>query len=353
MEPLNDIIIGHHTVGINKPPLIIAEIGVNHNGNISLAYELVDAAKETGADIVKFQTFKAEKLAFANTPKVEYQKRSEPGKNESHYEMLKRLELSFEETSNIKAYCDKIGISFMSTPYDAQCVNFLNEIDVPAFKVASADLVDYRIHQAIAKTNKPVIQSVGMCEVEEIKKWKQLYEENYPIILLQCTANYPSDPKNSNLKVIESLREEFAVHTGFSDHTPNEYSAFLSVAMKSVVVERHFTLDCNMDGPDHKASTEPEAFKKYCDSIKLAYEILGDEEKSVISEERGMRSVSRKGVYLANDVKDGQPLSENDLIFRRPSTAISPLDVVNYIGKKVNKTISKDLELKIEDLLIE
>jgi N,N'-diacetyllegionaminate synthase len=353
MASLNDIIIDKHIIGVGKKPLIIAEIGVNHNGCINLAKQLIDAAKNCGADVVKFQTFKAERLASQETPKVDYQKRSEPQKSESHFEMLKRLELSFEDTDMLKKYCDKLGVTFMSTPYDIECVEFLNEIGVSAYKVASADLVDYRIHRAIQATKKPVIQSVGMCDYSEIEDWLKLYEKGYPIVLLQCTANYPSDPNNSNLRVIEELRKKFNLQTGFSDHTSDDRSAFLSVAMGSVVIERHFTLDCKMDGPDHKASTEPTEFKQYCESVHSAYRIMGSNEKFVVAEEKGMRSVSRKGVYLSRDLEKGEVLKESDIKFQRPSTKYSPLQIMSFLGSRANKPIKKNMTLLREDFDLE
>ncbi len=353
MATLSDIIIDKHVIGVGRKPLIIAEIGVNHNGSVDLAKRLIDEAKKCGADVVKFQTFKAENLASQETPKVDYQKRSEPQKSESHFEMLKRLELSFDDTEQLKKYCDQNKITFMSTPYDRESVVFLDEIGVAAYKVASADLVDYRIHRAIRATKKPVIQSVGMCEYSEINDWLELYDKDYPIVLLQCTANYPSDPKNSNLRVIEALRNKFDIQTGFSDHTSDDRSAFLSVAMGSVVIERHFTLDCSMDGPDHKASTEPEAFKQYCESIDAAYRILGSNDKNIVAEEAGMRKVSRKGVYLARNLNDGDVVKESDLIFQRPSTEISPLQMMRLIGSKANKPLQKGTPLLKEDLKFE
>lgn len=340
--------IGPFSIGDGLKPVIIAEIGVNHNGSVELAKELIVAAKNTGADIVKFQTFKAENLAAKDTPKVDYQKKNASNETESHFEMLKKLELSYADTKMLKEFCEHENILFMSTPYDIEGVEFLDSIGTLAFKGASADLVDYRLQEAMRKTGKPIIQSVGMTRIDELELFLQQYPETYPLILLQCTSNYPSDPRNSNLNTIKMMREKYGILSGFSDHTPNSLSAVLSVAAGACVIERHFTLDCTMDGPDHKASTEPGAFKAYVDEIQEAYEIMGRAEKVVAEEEMGMRRVSRKGVYLKRDVSIGENLSDDLFYFRRPSTEVSPLELPSLMDKVFNCDIKCDSALKRE-----
>jgi N,N'-diacetyllegionaminate synthase len=322
----------------NIYPYIIAEAGVNHNGSIDLAFELIRQAKTCGADAVKFQTFKAEKLARTSTPKVPYQTVDAPDAVESHFDMLKKLELSEEQTQSLKVCCDEVGIEFMSTPYDPESVDFLYRLGSRRIKVASADLVDFRIQEAVRNTGLMVIQSVGMATLEEIDAWNKdykLFNSNYPRILLQCTSNYPSDPKNANLRVLQTLKDRYSLAVGFSDHTPNNKSAILSVAMGATVIEKHFTLDKTMPGPDHKASADPIDFKLYCQELKEATEILGSSEKFVVDEEMAMRSISRKGVYSARALKKGQKISMADVCFFRPGNLMDMHTFKSLLGKEI------------------
>lgn len=332
-------------------PFIIAEAGVNHNGDLGLAFELAKQAKACGADAVKYQTYKAEKLAGAQTPKVPYQLESAPSEEESHLEMLKKLELSFEATEKVKTYCDEIGIEFMSTPYDPESVEFLHQIQVQRMKVASADLGDFQIQRAIRKTGLPVIQSVGMATWEEIDHWNQSYEneiKGYPRILLQCTSNYPSDPFNANLKTMAVMRDAFGVDVGFSDHTPDDRAAILSVAMGAVVIEKHFTLDKTMEGPDHKASVDPKELRDYIQHIRDSVKILGVKSKKVADEEMNMRHISRKGVFAARPLKAGEVLGEADFVFRRPGQWMSMFEYDRLEKKELQRDVEEGEALKGE-----
>lgn len=333
--------------------LIIAEAGVNHNGDINLAYELVIKAKECGADAVKFQTFKAEKLAGKETPKVPYQTVDRSESEESHFEMLKRLELSEEDTIKVKKCCDENEIEFMSTPYDIEGVDFLSRIGSKRLKVASADLVDFRIQRAVRATGLPVIQSMGMATEEEVIQWHRDYLSEAPIqhrTLLQCTSNYPSDPFNSNVRAMKAIGEKLGVDYGFSDHTPDERGAVLAVALGAKVIEKHFTLDKSMEGPDHRASVNPSELSAYVQAIRDAEIILGSEHKSVCQEEMDMRRISRKGAFAKRALELGSLVTEGDFDFHRPGTAMDMGGFLSSVGKRLKKGIEAGEALSQEHI---
>ena len=289
---------------------IIAEIGVNHNGNINMAKQLIDHAVECGANAVKFQSFFASKLASINTPKVDYQLRHSP-KSQSHYEMLKELELSFSDQHLLKVYCESKGILFSSTPYDVESAKFLHEeLDVAFFKTASADITDPLLHSYISSTNKPVIISTGMATLGDIENVLNFYPTNFRanICLLQCTSNYPCSDLSLNLSVLNSLRSAFHTSVGFSDHSSSLEASIVAVALGANVIEKHFTLDTDLPGPDHAASIPPEDFKSYIQSIRKATRMLGSPIKSPQPEELQMASVSRKAIVLSKPVQTGEIL---------------------------------------------
>lgn len=316
---------------------IIAEIGVNHNGSISMAKELIDRAAECGANAVKFQSFFASKLASTNTPKVDYQLRHS-SKSQSHYEMLKELELSFSDQHLLKEYCDSNGILFSSTPYDVESAKFLNvNLDIPFFKTASADIVDPFLHNYIASTNKPVIISTGMASLGEIENVLGFYPLSYRdnICLLQCTSNYPCSDSSMNLSVLNSLRNAFHTSVGFSDHSSSLEASIVAVALGAKVIEKHFTLDTDLPGPDHAASITPTQLSFYIQSIRKATTILGSPIKSPQPEELQMASVSRKAIVLSKPVHSGEILTNTSITLQRPaSQGISPTYLPEILGKQ-------------------
>ena len=276
---MNDI---NYFKNINRL-LLIAEIGVNHNGNIKLAKELINSAIQSGADAVKFQTYRTECLVSQKTPKVAYQELTTPA-SENHFQMLKNLELSFDEHLTLKNYCDSKSIKFLSTPYDVECASFLHEeLDIQMFKTASADLIDLPLHDYIASTGKPSIISVGMATIDEIEQTLEIYKKakNSNIILLHCVSNYPCTPSSLNLRNLCTLQDSFDLPVGFSDHSLGSEAATLSVALGAKVIEKHFTLNKNLEGPDHLASSNPDEFKILKNSIRLAEIMLGSKEKNV------------------------------------------------------------------------
>ena len=335
-----------------KKTYIIAEIGVNHNGNIELAKKLINCAVKSGANAVKFQSYNAEKLANPNTPKVNYQVINSQEKNETHFQMLKKYELSKEEHILLKNYCDDSNIDFLSTPYDVDNARFLNNLDVKMFKTASADIVDFQLHRYISSTYKPVIISTGMSNIKEIKSILEYYDkEKNSIILLHCVSNYPCSINSVNLNSICFLRDYFKLPVGYSDHSSELLVPLLSIALNSKVIEKHFTLDKSMKGPDHKASSTPDEFANLVKQVRKSEKILGNFSKEVKDEEFDMRMISRKSIYLNKKVLKSQVISEDDFMLRRPGVGLNPLEINNFIGKKYKITKNKGDLLTIEDIL--
>ena len=333
-----------------KSVYIIAEAGVNHNGNINIAKDLIDKAKYVGADAVKFQSYKANKLANVNTPKVKYQKLNAINSDETHLEMLQRYELSEDDHINLKNYCDKKNIDFLSTPYDVESAKLLTRLNVKMFKVASADLVDFQLHKYISSTYKPVIISTGMSSLDEIEKTLKIYDlKKSSIILLHCVSNYPCSIKSINLNSIALLNNYFKLPVGYSDHSSDYITASISVALSSKVYEKHLTLNKKMEGPDHKASANPEEFLNIVNEIRKTEIILGNYSKSIKKEELEMRKISRKSLYLARNVKYSQYVKESDFNLKRPGIGISPLEIPNIVGKTYLRDISEGELLKKED----
>lgn len=316
---------------------IIAEIGVNHNGDVALAKDMVKQAKACGADMVKFQTYSADRLAARSTPKVPYQLRtSDP--NQSHHAMLKKLELSREAHMEIKAFCDRLGIEFCSTAYSYEDAEFLNELGISTFKVASADIIDRKLHEFIAGTGKECLLSVGMATIEEIAAALELYDYRNArnrVVLLHCVSAYPAQPSDLNLHVMENLREKFGCLVGFSDHTKGVECAIASAALGACVIEKHFTLDKTMPGPDHAASSTPEEFATLVNAVRIVEKALGDGIKRICRSEEEMRAVSRKSIVAAVDLPAGCALTDRDITFRRPGSGISPMQYPVLLGRSL------------------
>lgn len=331
---------------LNKT-FIIAEVGVNHNGDIFLAKKLVEAAKDAGADAVKFQTFTAATLVSPDTPKVRYQLSStQPG--ESHFDMLKRLELSKHDYVVLANHCSKLGIEFISTPYDIESAKFLFEIGVKFFKTASADLVDLPLQRFIADTGIPTIIATGMASLGEVERVVNIYRErnNENFVLLHAVSNYPCSDESLNLLAMKTLARAFSIPIGFSDHSEGFLAAALAIALSAKVIEKHFTLDKGMQGPDHKASSTPAEFFDLVCNIRRAEVMLGSSRKLCQAEEREMANVSRKSLTLARDVLKGDKLESADIQLMRPGTGVDSSFIDQFIGKTVCKDLSKGHQLK-------
>ena len=331
---------------------VIAEIGVNHNGDLDLAKRLIEAAKGARADAVKFQTFSAERLAIPETPKVTYQK--DNCKNEdSHFEMLKSLELSKQNQIELKIFCDALNIEFMSTPYDVKSAEFLHDIlKIKRFKTASADLVDATLHRYISKTGKPAIISTGMASLDEIRNTIDIYAHNQKelITLLHCTSNYPCSKSSMNLRVMHTLRDTFGVDIGYSDHSEGNTGAIVATALGATIIEKHMTLDKEMSGPDHKASVEPQELKELIKGIRQTESILGTDEKKIEAEEIEMRSISRKSIRAIHQIKEGDIIEEKDLILLRPGNGLTGNKLDLLVGKRANREIKMHELVTLSDI---
>lgn len=321
---------------------VIAEIGVNHNNNISLAKKLIKNAKLAGADAVKFQTFKAENLVLPGTRKVKYQLNSSKDK-EDHYQMIKKLELSYEDHKTLFKYCKKNKIIFLSTPYDVKSAKFLNKLGVRIFKTASADLIDYNLHNYLAKLKKPVIISTGMSSINDVKKTVQIYRKNknFNIALLHCVSNYPCSLKSINLNVLNSLKK-FGFIVGYSDHSDDILIPCLAVSAGSRIIEKHFTLKKNLKGPDHKASFNTRELKKMINQIRKTELVMGKKIKKIQPEELEMSKISKKSLYFNKNKKKGSKIKNTDLVSLRPGLGINPFSINKLIGKKLKRDIKKN-----------
>ena len=286
-----------------KKVFIIAEAGVNHNGQLDLAFQLVDKAVEIGADCVKFQTFKTENIVTKTSPKANYQMLV-TDKSESQFDMLKKLELQKEDFKKIKAYCSQKGIQFLSTPYNAEDADLLNELGVEAFKIASGQLVELPFLKHVARFGKQMIISTGMANLSEVFAAVQAIRSvgNNDIIVLQCNTDYPSKIEETNIKAMLTMRDSIGVRVGYSDHVPNNYACYAAVALGAEVIEKHFTLDKNMEGPDHSCSLEPIEFKELIQGVRNVEKCLGTGIKTPSQSEKnntyGMRRslVARKHI---------------------------------------------------------
>ena len=330
---------------------LIAEIGVNHNGNIGMAREMVLAAKRAGADAVKFQTFTAASLVTRSTPKVRYQQDT-TSRDESHYEMLHKLELSKAEHRDLVALCATLEIDFLSTPYDIESAQFLAELGVKMFKTASADLVDLPLQQYIASTGKPAIVATGMAGLGEVEQVVKIFENagNPNLALLHCVSNYPCSDHSLNLRAMKTLINAFGVPAGYSDHSEGFLAAVISVSMGAKVVEKHFTLGKTLPGPDHKASSTPDEFALLVQNVRRAECMLGSPRKARQAEECQMAEVSRKSLVLARAMCSGETLTLGDLRLMRPGTGIPANFLPHVEGRLVKSDLDALHQLRWTDL---
>ncbi|NBH70570.1 N-acetylneuraminate synthase [Clostridiaceae bacterium] len=327
--------------------LVIAEAGVNHNGNIEIAKKLIDAAKECGADVVKFQTFNPEKIASKYAKMAEYQKENLK-LEESQREMLGKLTLKKEEYLELAEYCHDIGIQFLSTPFEIESVRFLNDIQ-DIWKIPSGEITNYPYMVEIAKTGKDVILSTGMSTLEEVEEAFIVLKSNGAgkITLLHCTTNYPTPMKDVNLKAMLTLKEHFGYPVGYSDHTKGIEVPIAAVAMGAEVIEKHFTLDRNMEGPDHKASLEPDELKAMVRAIRNIEMALGDGIKVPSESEKRNIEVVRKSIIASQKICVGEKLSQDNITTKRPGTGISPMRWNEVIGTLAIRNFEEDELIEI------
>lgn len=316
--------------------LIIAEAGVNHNGSIDIAKRLIDKAVEAGADLIKFQTFKSEKLVSKSAKQAEYQQRNIGKKDESQYEMLKKLELSFEDHQKLILYCRERNIRFWSTAFDMESIDFLHSLNMGLWKIPSGEITNYPYLKKIASLHEPIILSTGMCELSDIEAaLNVLLKEGVckeDIIILHCNTEYPTPYNDVNLKAMVEIGNKFNIKIGYSDHTKGIEIPIAAVALGATVIEKHFTLNRNMEGPDHKASLEPNELKQMVTSIRNIEQALGTGHKEISDSERKNIAIARKSIVAACPIKKGEHLTEKNLIVKRPGTGINPMRWNELIG---------------------
>ena len=324
---------------------IIAEAGVNHNGKLELAYKLVDVAVEAGADAVKFQTFKPEKIVSRFAEKAEYQKET-TGLAESQLDMIKKLDLGYEAFAELKKYCAKKGIVFLSTPFDLDSIEFLDQLGLNIFKIPSGEITNLPYLRKVGLLNKQVIMSTGMADLKEVKEALDVLvlcgTDKEVITVLHCNTEYPTPFDDVNLKAMLTIRDELSVKVGYSDHTPGIEVPVAAVALGAEVIEKHFTLDKNMEGPDHRASLEPDELKAMVSAIRNIEKAMGNGIKRPAPSELKNKPIVRKSIVTAKDIRKGEPFSEENLTVKRPGTGISPMRWDEIIGQKAERNYKTD-----------
>lgn len=326
-----------------KKVLIIAEAGVNHNGDINLAKKLIEQAAKAGADVVKFQTFKANSCVSVSAKKAKYQLET-TAKEESQLEMIQKLELSYESHFELMKHCKKHGIAFLSTPFDLESVEFLRGLDLPYFKIPSGEITNLPYLKAVAKCKKRVLLSTGMANLGEIEAALTILRKNGTrnITLLHCNTEYPTPFEDVNLNALKTLKEAFKLEVGYSDHTEGIVASLGAVALGAVVIEKHFTLDKTMEGPDHRASLEFEELRTLCKGIRELEKALGSGIKKASKSEAKNKIIARKSLVAKRIIQKGEKFSEQNLTTKRPGSGISAMRYEEYLGKRALKTYKKD-----------
>lgn len=345
------VTISSRKIGPHQPIFIVAEAGVNHNGDPERARRLVDVAAAAGADAVKFQTFKAERLATHRAPKAGYQLQATDAK-ESQLEMLRQLELSEKDHRELMAHCRQKGILFLSTPFEEESADFLESLNLPAFKIPSGELTNLPFLAHVARKGRPMIVSTGMSTLEEVERGVRTIRENGSpeLILLHCVSNYPADPAEVNLRALATLAEAFQVPVGYSDHTTGIEIALAAAALGAVLIEKHFTLDRTLPGPDHRTSLEPAELADLVKGIRRVELALGHGEKVPAPVEAAISAVARKSLVAARALPAGTVLTRSDVAVKRPGTGISPAELQRILGKKVHRPFERDELFGWEDL---
>lgn len=332
-----------------KHVLIIAEAGVNHNGSIEMAKQLIDAAAIAGVDYVKFQTFKAEKLVTKEAKQAEYQQRN--AADDSQYAMLKKLELSQAQHEELVSYCKQKGVRFLSTAFDLESIEYLHSLHLGVWKIPSGEITNYPYLKKIAQYGEPVIMSTGMCSMDDVEQAIHVLLKNgltkEQITLLHCNTEYPTPMQDVNLRAMLQMKEKFGVRVGYSDHTKGIEVPIAAVALGAEVIEKHFTLDRNLSGPDHKASLEPNELKTMVDAIRNIEQALGDGQKHVSESERKNVGIVRKSIVAACEIKQGELLTEDNLTTKRPGIGISPMRWDEVIGTKAIRDFAEDEMIEI------
>jgi len=344
-----EIIIKNKVVSPKSRTFVIAEAGVNHGGNMEIAKKLIDLAVEAKTDAVKFQTFKTENLILSDIQKASYQKDTTDA-GESQYDMLKRLEVTREQNLELKQYCIDKGIIFLTTPFDEESLEELDELDLPAYKVASTDTTNLPFLAKIAKKGKPIFLSTGMSYLSEVRlALETIYEYNKDVVLLQCTANYPIQDNEANLAVINTYRCNFDILLGYSDHSIGVGAAPFAIPMGAKVVEKHFTLSKVDEGPDHAASLSPEELIDFVKTVRRVDAYMGSEIKEPSLSEHNTRKSLQKCMVASQNIKKGDFFSEENIVAKRTGgVGISPIDYASIIERKSNRNYKKNEVVSID-----
>lgn len=332
--------------------LIIAEAGVNHNGDIAIAKQLVDVAAESGADYVKFQTFNPEESVSHTAPQASYQLEN-TGVQETQLEMVRKLELSQANHYDLIDYCEQKKINFLSTGFDLSSIKFLRKLDLGLFKVPSGEITNLPLLELVGSYNQPTILSTGMSNIDEIEDAINVLENSglheSKIALLHCTTEYPAPLKEVNLRVLKTLKDTFNKKIGYSDHTLGTLVPIAAVSMGASIIEKHFTLSRSMQGPDHKASLEPSELKKMIESIRNVELVLGSKEKHITKSEKKNRLVARKSLVAALPIKKGSSFTRENLTAKRPGTGISPMKLMEILDHKASRDFDLNELIELDE----
>ncbi|MDR3246393.1 MAG: N-acetylneuraminate synthase [Prevotellaceae bacterium] len=334
---------------MNNKTIIIAEAGVNHNASVQLAKKMIDVAVAANVDYVKFQVGIPELIVSKFAQKANYQKQTTGGG--SQIEMIKKITLSFDEHKELKSYCDSLNVKYLCTPFDLPSIDFLQSISIPFFKIPSGEITNYPYLKKIAQTHKPIILSTGMSDMNDIQNAINILTKNgidkNEITILHCNTEYPTPFEDVNLRAMQTIAEKFKVKVGYSDHTLGIEVPIAAVALGATVIEKHFTLDRSMEGPDHKASLEPDELKAMVSAIRNVEKALGNKDKTVTESERKNMEIARKSIVAFSDIKKGDVFTEDNITVKRPGNGISPMQWDNVIGKMAVRDFSEDELIEI------
>ena len=332
-----NIKISNKNIGNSFPTFFIAEAGLNHNGDVDLAKKMIDASSTVGADAIKFQTYKSENFLSENS---------------EYFDFFKNVELSFEEFKEIKKYADNLDMIFISTPFDFESADYLKKINVPGFKIASSDMTNLPLIGHIAKMNLPIILSTGLATIDEIDESVKLCNSlgNNQISILHCVADYPAPPEETNLRAMESIKEKFHVPVGYSDNGESTLVDEVAVSLGANIIEKHFTLDKNLEGPDHSFSIEPTNLKSLISRIRLIEKIRGNGIKSPTKSEIKNKPAIRKSIFALRQIKKGDLFSFENLAIKRPGDGIEPKHWNDILNKKSTREIQKDELIRWDDI---
>ncbi len=347
-HPEPAITIAGRRISANDPCYIIAEIGVNHDGDLDIAHQMIDAAKECGADAVKFQTFRTEANILADAPKAEYQQR-QTGEG-SQFDMVRKLELGFDEFTRLKAHCDDIGIEFLTTAFDPEALEFVLSLSPVCLKWPSGEITNLTLLRQAAASGLPVLLSTGMASLADIDRAAEELRGKCDFAVLQCVSDYPAALEDQNLRVMPAFAAAFGTPVGFSDHTLGSAAAIAARALGMAVLEKHFTLDATRPGPDHAASMEPEEFKAMVATLRALEAGLGDGVKRPVKAELSTRDVARKSLVFAGDLPAGHVLEAGDILAKRPGDGMGPEYIDMVMGRTLTGAVSADQRVEMSDL---